>query len=328
MIIARAPVRMSMGGGGTDLASYYRQHGGFLMAAAINRYVYLMLNKRFHKTIRLSYSTTEIVESVDKIAHPIFREALRLTDVRSQVELVSVADVPSNCGLGTSSAFTVALLSALYAHKKEVMSAQELAEAACHLEINILREPIGKQDQYASAFGGFNAYWFNRDGSVFVEPVAIAEADLVELQNNLLLFHVGRERSASVILSSQDRKARAADRNVIARLHAIKALGLRAKRVFERGRIDEFGEILHEHWLAKKRLSARISDAFIDEAYDTARRHGAIGGKIVGAGGGGFLLFYCPARRSRLVAALAKLGLRPTWVRFETEGAKTVFHSS
>ncbi len=327
MIISRAPVRLSMGGGGTDLPSYYLKHGGFLMAAAINKYVYIMLNKRFYKTIRLSYSKTEIVDTPDQIEHPIFKAALGMTDVVSQVELVSVADVPSNCGLGTSSAFTVALLNALYSYKKNSRSLEELAEAACHLEIGILKEPIGKQDQYVASFGGFRAYWFNKDGSVFTEPVSIKEEDLTKLQSNIILFHVKQERSASSILAAQNKKSGDGDKDTIERLHKIKTLGLRTKKIFERGAIDEFGEILHEHWLTKKKLSRGVSDNFIDEVYAEARRKGALGGKIVGAGGGGFLLVYCPENRSRLIAALGKMGLQPTWFRFEEEGAKIIFHS-
>lgn len=326
MIVSRAPVRLSMGGGGTDLASYYEKHGGFLMAAAVNKYVYIMLNRRFNESIRLSYSKTEIVDSIEDIEHRIFREALRFTKIEKQVELVSVADMPAHCGLGTSSTFTVSLLNALFAYKKLYISLEELAQSACRIEIDILKEPIGKQDQYASSIGGFNAYFFNKDGSVSIEPVAIKEEKLLELQNNILLFYLKKERSASSILDGQNRKIRDNDASVIERLHKIKEMGLRSRKVFESGKIDEFGEILHEHWMTKKGLSAAVSEPFIDEAYDTARKYGALGGKVVGAGGGGFLLIYCPEDKSRVLGAMEKLGLFPMWFAFEREGAKIIFN--
>ncbi|MGV8118278.1 MAG: sugar kinase [Candidatus Xenobiia bacterium LiM19] len=326
MIISRAPVRLSMGGGGTDLASYYESHGGFLMAAAISKYVYVNINKRFNESIRLSYSKTEIVNEVDAIEHRIFREALKLTRIENQIEIVSIADVPAQCGLGTSSSFTASLLNGLFAYTKRYLSLERLAETSCHIEIDVLGEPIGKQDQYAASFGGFNAYTFNRDGSVFVEPVGISMENLLELQNNILLFYMKKERPAGVVLDDQNRKSRQGDKGTIDRLHRIKEIGLHTREVFESGRIDEFGEILHEHWLTKKGLSDKITDPFIDEAYEHARKNGALGGKIVGAGGGGFLLLYCPKNKSRLVSAMSELGLEPMWFSFENEGAKIVYY--
>lgn len=327
MIISRAPVRLSMGGGGTDTSSYYEKYGGFLMAAAINKYVYIMVNKRFYESIRLSYSKTEIVDSIEEIEHKIFREALKYLNIEKQIELVSIADVPARCGLGTSSTFTVALLNGLFEYKKTYVSLQELAESACRIEIDILKEPIGKQDQYASAFGGFRAYWFNKDGSVVTEPVEIKEEDMMQLQENILLFNLKKERQASAILLEQNKKAGEGDRNIIERLHKIKEIGLRTKKIFESGNIDEFGELLHEHWLTKKGLSDKVTDSFIDEAYDAARKSGALGGKVVGAGGGGFLLLYCPKDKSRLVAKMKQMGLNVMWFSFENEGAKIAFHS-
>ena len=231
MIISRSPVRLSMGGGGTDLPSYYEKHGGFLMAAAINKYVYIMAEKRFQRTIRLSYSKTEIVDGLEQIEHKIFREALRLAKIENQIELVSMADVPANCGLGTSSTFTVALLNALFEYKKKYITLAQLAETACHIEIDILKDPIGKQDQYASTFGGFNAYWFNTDGTVNVEPVGIKKEKLIELQNNILLFYFERKRSANSILSVQNNKSKEGDKGTIERLHKIKDIGLQTKKI-------------------------------------------------------------------------------------------------
>jgi D-glycero-alpha-D-manno-heptose-7-phosphate kinase len=325
MIVSRAPVRLSMGGGGTDLPSYYKKFGGFLMAAAIDKYVHVTVNRRFNVSIRLSYSETEIVERVDDIRHRIFREALRSTGIDSQIELVSVADVPANCGLGTSSTFTVALLNGLFAYQTRYFHPAELAEAACRLEIDVLQQPIGKQDQYAAAYGGFNCYWFNQDGSVTVEKVNIGEERLRDLQNNMLLFHIGQERSASDILAKQDTKTKEGDSATLQRLHKIKDIGLHTRKIFEHGDIDEFGEVLHEHWMTKKGLSSAIANSFMDEVYDTARKHGAVGGKIVGAGGGGFFLFYCPTRKTRLVSAMEAMGLNPTWFRIDMGGAKIVY---
>lgn len=327
MIISRAPVRLSMGGGGTDLPSYYSKFGGFLMAVSINKYVHILVNKRFQEDIRLSYSETEIVKNVDDIKHNIFREALRYTGIKSQLELVSVADVPSRCGLGTSSTFTVALLNGLFAYKRDYKPIDQIAEAACYLEIDILREPIGKQDQYASAFGGFNAYYFEKDGTVNVEPVKIKQENLIELQNNILLFYLNKERSASDILAEQNKKSMQNDDMTFERLHKIKKIGLYTKKVFESGNINEFGEILNEHWQTKKGLSKKISDEYVDEIYDTALKNGAIGGKVVGAGGGGFILFYCPYEKSKLIESLKKFNIYPMWFTFEFEGAKKIFSS-
>jgi D-glycero-alpha-D-manno-heptose-7-phosphate kinase len=326
MIVSRAPVRLSMGGGGTDLPSYYERYGGFLMSATINKFVYLMVEKRFHRSIRLSYSKTEIVAHVDEIEHRIFREALKFAGIDNQIELVSLADVPSQCGLGTSSTFTVALLNALFVYKKNYLSLDELARAACRIEIELLREPIGKQDQYSAAYGGFNAYTFEKNGTVRVEPVGVSEERLLELQNNLFLFHLGKERSASDILAVQDKNVKEGGAGAAERLHKIKDLGLRTRKIMEGGKLDEFGELMHEHWLTKKKLSDKISDPFIDEAYELARSRGALGGKVVGAGGGGFLMVYCPRGRSALVEGMRKLGLEPTWFAFEREGAKVVFN--
>ncbi len=327
MIVSRAPARISMGGGGTDLPSYYSEHGGFLLATSINKYIHILLNKRFEEDIRLSYSKTEIVDDVSKIEHRIFREALLYTGISRQIEIASIADIPSNSGLGTSSSFTVALLNALFGYKRQYISIERLAEAACEIEIDILKEPIGKQDQYASSFGGFNAYYFNKDGSVNIEPLNIREELLMELQNNLFLFCLNKSRSASSVLTEQNEKSKNKDKDTIERLHKIKDIGFYTKKILEEGKIDEFGEILHNHWLTKKGLSDKISDPFIDEAYELALKNGATGGKVVGAGGGGFLMLYCSNNKSKLIEAMKKIGLKPMWFTFEFEGAKKVFYS-
>lgn len=327
MILSRAPVRISMGGGGTDLPSYYEKFGGFLLAASINKYVHILLNKRFEDSIRLSYSKTEIVENVKKVKHRIFRECLKYAGIKRQVELVSIADVPSNCGLGTSSTFTVALLSALFSFNRDHKTLSEIAECACNIEINILKEPIGKQDQYASTFGGFNAYSFNKDGTVNIEPVKISDAAMIELQNNIFLFYLKKNRSASNILKHQNDKSKINDTEILNRLHKIKDIGHYTRKILEKNRIDDFGNLLNEHWLLKKGLSDKISDPFIDEVYELAVKNGALGGKVIGAGGGGFLMLYCPKDKTKLVNALSKKDLHPTWFSFEREGVKTGFYN-
>jgi D-glycero-alpha-D-manno-heptose-7-phosphate kinase len=322
MIISRAPVRITLGGGGTDLKSYYSKYGGFLIAAAIDKYVFILANKRFYDSTRLSYSQTEIVNSVDDIKHHIFREALRFLGINNGIELVSIADVPANCGLGTSSSFTVSLVNALRAYKKEFATQRQLAEEACHIEIDILGEPIGKQDQYISAFGGITCLTFEKDGVVIVEPLQISYEALDQLESNILLFHSGIERSASEILSEQDEKSKKGDAEIIENLHQIKEIGLETRKALERGDVDKLGELLHVHWQTKKKRSEKMTDPFIDECYEVARQNGALGGKIIGAGGGGFFMFYCNNHKSQLFQAMKKMRLKPMKFGFDSEGAK------
>lgn len=323
MIVSRAPVRFSLGGGGTDLPSYSAAHGGFVVAAAIDKYVYVSANRRFYDSIRLAYSKTETVNSVDQIDHRIFREALRLSGIAQGIELTSVADVPPNSGLGSSSTFTVALLNALHTYNHEYVSSEQLADEACRIEIDILKEPIGKQDQYIAAYGGVTAFTFNTDGSVVAERVAIRPEVLDELQSNLLIFYSGVERAAASVLTQQGQNIRANSDQAVERMHRIKALGHETKRILEQGNIDAYGELLHEHWTNKKKLASNMSDPSIDEHYEVARAAGAIGGKLMGAGGGGFFMFYtAPADRRRVYAALTARGLRPLRFQFESSGAR------
>ncbi len=328
MIISRAPVRISLGGGGTDIASYYSKFGGFLIAGAINKYIYLCVNKRFDESIRLSYSKTEIVRTVDSIKHRIFREAFRLLEIHWGVEAVSIADVPANCGLGSSSVFTVSLLNALHHYKREYLTLEQLAEEACKIEIDILQEPIGKQDQYMAAFGGLTCLTFEPNGHVTVEPLKIAAHTLNQLESNLLLFYTRIERSASDILADQTESVSKAETKTVDAMHKIKDIGLRTKKAFETGDLDAFGHMLDEHWQTKKKLSSKISDPYIDDCYETALANGAMGGKIIGAGGGGFLLFYCSQDHARLIDAMQKKGLQWMPFRFEYEGAKIVANLS
>ena len=322
MIISRAPVRISLGGGGTDLASYYSKFGGFLIGAGIDKYVFISVNRRFYPSIRLSYSKTEIVDSLEEVEHRIFRESLKSSGIGRQIEIVSVADVPANCGLGSSSAFTVSLLNALHHYNREYISLKDLAEEACTIEIDILGEPIGKQDQYISAFGGITCLTFEKDGNVIVEPIRMSSERIMELESNIMLFYTGKERMASDILSTQDKKTKEDDETTIKILHEIKDIGMETRKAFEKGDLDRFGELLDNHWKTKKRLSAKISDPFIDECYETARRSGAMGGKIMGAGGGGFFMFYCNQGKIELIEAMKRMGLRFMDFRFDFEGAK------
>ena len=331
MIISRAPVRFSLGGGGTDLPSYSREHGGFLVAAAIDKYVFVGAHRRFHDDIRLAYSKSETVKTLDEIQHPIFREALRENDITKGIELVSLADVPSNTGLGSSSTFTVALLNALHAYKREFVSTEDLAEEACHIEIDVLKEPIGKQDQYISAFGGITAFTFDKDGKVHVERVRVKPEVIDELEMNLLIFYSGIDRPASTVLKEQGQTIKENKDSAVDRMHKIKALGYETKKILEHGRIDDYGALLHEHWTNKRKLASKMSDSVIDEHYDAARKAGALGGKLMGAGGGGFFMFYArPSERRAVYQTMIDRGLRPLRFRFDFDGARISanFHQS
>ncbi|MDI6814833.1 MAG: GHMP kinase [Dehalococcoidales bacterium] len=328
MILSRAPVRVTLGGGGTDLKSYYSKYGGFLIAAAIDRYCFILANRRFYDSIRLSYSQMEIKDKVDDIEHRIFREALKFLGIEKGIELHSTADVPANSGLGSSSTFTVALLNALHAYKKEFVSQKQLAEEACYIEIKRLGEPIGKQDQYMAAFGGLTCLTFEKNGEVLVEPLRISDETLDQLENNLLFFFTQRERSASEILSEQEKRTKEGDLEMIQNLHQIKDIGLKTRKYLEKGEVDMLGELLHVHWELKKKRSEKMSDPFLNECYEVARENGALGGKVMGAGGGGFFMFYCNNnQKSRVSEALKKLGLSRHRFRFDFEGAKILVNA-
>ncbi len=331
MIVSRAPVRFSLGGGGTDLPSYSREHGGFVVAAAVDKFVFVCVARRFHDTIRLAYSESEIVDSVHQIKHRIFRAALQSTGLEKGLELHSLADVPANTGLGSSSTFTVALLNGLHAFKREFVPAEQLAREACHLEIDVLKEPIGKQDQYIAAYGGISAMNFHPDGSVDVERLPIREEVIDELESNLVIYYSGIERAASTVLKEQARTIVENKDAAVQRMHRIKELGYETKLVLLSGQIDQYGEMLHEHWMNKRKLASNMADSTIDEHYEVARKAGAIGGKLMGAGGGGFFMFYVrAAERRRVHDALAARGLRPLRFRFDFDGARIManFHRS
>jgi D-glycero-alpha-D-manno-heptose-7-phosphate kinase len=331
MIVSRAPVRFSLGGGGTDLPSYAKEHGGFLVAAAIDKYVFVCAHRRFDDQIRLAYSKTEQVDSVDKIEHRIYRESLRFTGLGPGVELHSMADMPANSGLGSSSTFTVAALNAMHAFKREFVPTKQLAEEACNIEIDILKEPIGKQDQYIAAYGGVTAFTFHTDGSVDAERVPMREEAMMDLEANLLIFYSGIERSASQVLSEQKKTITENKDDAVNRMHRIKQLGYDTKKLLEDGNIDLYGELLHEHWTNKRKLASNMTSSVIDEHYEAARKAGAIGGKLMGAGGGGFFMFYVrPGDKRRVFEALANRGLRHTRFRFDYDGARILanFHRS
>jgi D-glycero-alpha-D-manno-heptose-7-phosphate kinase len=324
MIIARSPLRITLGGGGTDLPSYYVQREGFLIAAAIDKYVYVSVMRPFRPGIYLKYSALEHVGQVADVRHPIIREVLRLQDLSTpQIEITTLADIPAGTGLGSSGSFTTALLKALYAHERRVIHSQELAELACHIEIDRLGEPIGKQDQFIAAHGGITCLTFHGDHRVSVQPLQISPGTLYELEDNLLLFFTGFNRAAGSILSDQRQRSLAGDSDMLRNLDEVKLLGLRSRDALERGDLAHFGKLLGEQWEHKKRRSDGMSNPQIDAWYSLALENGAVGGKLVGAGGGGFFMFYAADRR-RLREAMREAGLEEVRFRFDFEGTKVV----
>jgi D-glycero-alpha-D-manno-heptose-7-phosphate kinase len=324
MIIARSPLRISLGGGGTDLPSYYREHGGFLIAGAIDRYVYVTVFRPFTPGIYLKYSQLEHVEQVEEVNHRIIREALKFFDLKTpQIEITTLADIPAGTGLGSSGSFTTALLKALYAHRKRLVHPHELAELACDIEINRLSEPIGKQDQYIAAYGGLTCFTFEKDGRVEAEPLKVSMDTLFDLEDNLLLFFTGFARDAGSILKDQHARSLQNDVEMIENLHFVKELGYRSRECLEKGCTADFGALMHEHWQHKKKRSGSMSNSKIDEWYEHGFKNGANGGKLVGAGGGGFLMFYAEDR-NRLRHAMARAGLEEVRFRFDFEGTKVM----
>ncbi len=322
MIIARSPLRISLGGGGTDLPSYYEQHTGFLVAAAIDKYVYITLHETFVPELIVKYSKLERVATAADLEHPIIREAFASLEIEGQsLELTSMADIPAGTGLGSSGSFTTALLKALHAYRKNLVHAAELAEQACDIELNRLKEPIGKQDQYIAAYGGITCFKFLPGGKVEAWPLKVSEETLYNLEDNLLLFFTGYSRSASKILKEQDDKSKGADKSMIANLHFVKELGLRSQKALEGGDLREFARCMDEHWQRKKERSGNMSNQRINQWYDLAIANGASGGKLIGAGGGGFLMFYADDK-TKLRHAMREAGLKEVRFRFEFEGTK------
>ncbi len=325
MIITRSPLRITLGGGGTDLASYYREQGGFLISAAIDKYVYVTVMRPFVPGIYLKYSKLEHVSNVDEVQHPIIREAIQMLDFKTpQVEITTLADIPAGTGLGSSGSFTTALLRALYAHRRRLIQPSDLARLACEIEIDRLKEPIGKQDQYIAAYGGVTCFEFCPDETVRAAPLRASMDTLYDLEDNLLLFFTGFARSAGSILKDQQVRTQQSDPAMMQNLHYVKELGRRSQQFLEAGETKAFGELLHEHWEHKKRRSGGMSNPQIDEWYELGMKNGAIGGKLVGAGGGGFLMFYAEDH-GRLRQAMMRAGLEEVRFRFDFEGTKVLF---
>jgi len=324
MIIARSPLRISLGGGGTDLPSYYEKFGGFLIAAAIDKYVYITLHDTFVPDLIVKYSELERVPDATRLKHPIIREAFAEVGMDGRgLELTSMADIPAGTGLGSSSSFTTALLKALHAHKKNLVHPNELAAQACEIELGRLKEPIGKQDQYIAAYGGITCFKFLPDGKVEAWPLKLSAETRDNLEDNLLLFFTGYSRSASAILKEQDQKSKQADAGMMENLHFVKDLGLQSQRALETGDLHEFARLMDVHWQRKKQRSGGMSNPKINEWYDLALASGALGGKLIGAGGGGFLMFYTEDK-TKLRHAMTRAGLKEVRFRFDFEGTKLV----
>jgi D-glycero-alpha-D-manno-heptose-7-phosphate kinase len=324
MIIARAPLRIPLGGGGTDLKSYYSHHGGFILSAAINKYVYIYVNHpAVDQLIRLKYSRTEEVHDPAEIQHPLLREGLLLTGANSGLEIAAMADIPAGTGLGSSGSFLVALLQALHASKGESLPTQALAEEACEVEIERAKQPVGKHDQYMAAFGGFTCLDISPNGSVGVSPLPISRQATDELRANLLMFYTGIRRDSADVLREQGEGARDGKKHVIDSMHRIKEIGHEIRDSLVKEDLPRFGRLLDQHWRAKTQISPRMSDPRIDGWYRRGIESGALGGKLVGAGGGGFLLFYCEGdRRSQVRQAMTEEGLRPMQFDWENSGSR------
>jgi D-glycero-alpha-D-manno-heptose-7-phosphate kinase len=324
MIISRTPLRISFVGGGSDLPSFYRHSVGAVVSTAINKYIYITVNPKFDRKIRASYSQTEMVDTIDELQHELIREALRLVDIAGAIEITSISDIPSQgTGLGSSSSYTVGLLNALYAYRGHLAGAERLAQESCHIEIDRCGHPIGKQDQYIAAYGGFKYIRFNQDGSVFVDPILCNPQARKCIQERLLLLYTGLTRRSGDILSEQSRNTEQ-DESKRQSLQRMVSLAEQLYEALTRSDVDGFGEILHTGWLEKRRLATGITTSAIDEWYETARVHGAIGGKILGAGGGGFLLLYAPIDRHREICQ-ALPQLRPIPFHFEPQGSKLIY---
>lgn len=330
MIITRTPFRITLGGGGTDLPSYYSQYGGFVFSVTIDKYMYINLNTPIvDDLIRIKYSKYEECTSVDEIQHELAREALRLIEIKNSVEIQSMADIPAGTGLGSSGCYLVGLLNALHTYKSVNVSQQELAEEACFIEINVLKHPVGKQDQYTASFGGFVILNIDKNGTVKVERPPISEDIVDELESSLLVYYTHTSRSAINILKGQSKatqdKSSEKHKEVVDSLHAIKEIGYKTYEAIVSGNLDEFGRLMDVHWQTKKKLSGQISNSLIDDIYQIGKENGAIGGKVLGAGGGGFIIFYCPKKNQiELSSAMTKCRLRRMRFRFDFDGSKVM----
>ena len=325
MIISRTPLRASFAGGGTDLAVYYKTGYGSVVSTAINKYIYITVNKKFDDLIRISYSKTEIVKNIEEIEHNIIKKALKIVGIEKGIEIVYMGDIPlgtAGIGLGSSSSLAVGVLNALYAYKGQHVSAEKLAQEACKIEIEMLQCPIGKQDQYAGAYGGFNYIQFNNDETVYIDPIICQNGIKMKLNNNLLLFYTGITRVSSEILKEQKKNTL----KNIDHLNKIAKLSEELKEALISNDLTAFGEILHQGWLLKMNLASGITNEKINQYYDKARRAGAIGGKILGAGAGGFLLLYCEKENRNKVRSVL-YDLKETPFKFEPQGSKIIYVS-
>lgn len=327
MIVTKTPLRIPIGGGGTDLPFYYSKNKGFLIAATINKYIYITLHERkFYQESLLKYSQIENVKSIEEIKHTRIREALRFLNIHDPLEITSIADVPARTGLGSSSSFLVGLLHALHAYKREFVSIANLAEEACKIDLEVLKEPIGKQDQYAAAYGGMLQMEINQKGKVIVSRLDITQDTIEELQRNLFLFYTGITREASEVLSDQKKNAETKHESIEG-MDQIKQIGIEIKKALENGDTRRFGEWLNVHWETKKTLSNKMTNPQIDKWYNLAIENGAIGGKVMGAGGGGFLMFYCDKNQKEFRKAMASSGLKELEFKFEFDGSKVLFNA-
>ena len=325
MIITRTPFRISLGGGGTDLPSYYSKKGGFFVSGAVDKYVHIAVNPRFEEdSIRVSYSTTEIVDDTAKLKHPLVREGLDAVGIKRGMEIVSVADAPAATGLGSSGSFCVGLLRALHAYIQEEVSSQFVAEEACNIAMNRLKEPSGKQDEYVAAFGGIRSYEIDTDGEVKVHSLKLTTNSLAELEANTLMFYTGITRSSSSVLSKQNAAIEKDGADV--KMDKIKAIGYKVRDALATGDLTKFGALLDEHWTVKRGIVSAMSNEKIDHWYKVAKDNGALGGKVSGAGGGGFLMLYSENGRSKLRAAMAKEGLVEHRFHFSPEGSKIIYN--
>ncbi len=325
MIITRTPFRFTLGGGGTDLPSYYTKYGGFIFAAAINKYMFINLNRPIvDDLVRVKYTESEMVEHREELKHDIAKEAMRMMGIENAIEIISMADVPGGTGLGSSSCYAVGLLNGLHAMKRKYTGLQNLAEEACDLEINRLGKPIGKQDQYMAAFGGLIVLGIEKDGTVSVRAANVTNDVADDLNRNILLFYTNSSRSADVILEEQSNGAREEKKDVVENMHYIKDLGYRILEAVENGNITDVGLMFDEHWQHKKKISTKMSSPRFDKIYEVAKENGVLGGKITGAGGGGFFLFYIEEGHKKLKKSMAEMGLREMRYRFDFEGTKVL----
>ena len=329
MIITRSPLRITLGGGGTDLPSYYEKHGGFVLSAAIDKYVYVTVNESFRHRITLKYSKIEDVQTVDEIEHPVIREALKLLNISGSVDIDSVSDIPAGTGLGSSGSFTTALLQAMHLFKRETITKRDLAEEAFHIEHNILKQHCGRQDQYIAAIGGLTCFGFSKgiglSKGISWWPLAVSRETLANLEEGLLLFFTGYSRSATGILSEQDARLQQRDKKITFNLDQIKQLGIDTGHALEHSNFDEFADLMRQHWKYKRQRSAGTTNDEIDRLYNLGLDNGALSGKLVGAGGGGFLLFYTEDRK-RLRSAMLAEHLREVRIKFDFEGTSIVAH--